>query len=135
MSSIPLHFTPLDQAPREPQAVRVVDLRADPQPDGRRVRVTVRLTPFTTRPDVELTLYDPQGRAVGSLSLVQVMHTQVSITVHARRPLPAEAPCKVVAEVRYPDPAQAAVSAEGLPSRVVVHRAEAAFRWSAAPVS
>ena len=42
----------------EPKAIRILDLRAEPYPDGRRLRVALDLTPFQLRPNIELLLTD-----------------------------------------------------------------------------
>ena len=42
-----------------PNQTRLLDLRAEPYPDGRRMRVALELTPFEQRPYIELTLTDP----------------------------------------------------------------------------
>lgn len=126
MPRVSIHFTPPEQAPRPPDEVRILDLQGTLQPDGRRVRVALRLTPFTMRPDVELTVLDGAGAPLGSLSLVEVMHPETRITLHLKRPLPSEGEARLVAEVRYPvlpPEGKREVTPEAWQTRVV-HRAE-----------
>ena len=39
-----------------PEVTRILDLRVESYPDGKRVRVRLELTPFQQRPYIELTL-------------------------------------------------------------------------------
>jgi hypothetical protein len=67
-----------------PESVRILDLRADPYPDGRRVRVGLELTPFLQRPEIELTLADDAGNPCGSASLIEPMGWNLELTLHIR---------------------------------------------------
>ncbi len=67
-----------------PESVRIRALRADPYPDGRRVRVALELTPFLQRPNLELELTDAQGSPCGSTSLVEPMGWKLELTMHIR---------------------------------------------------
>lgn len=67
-----------------PESVRLLDLRAEPYPDGRRVRVGLELTPFLQRPSLELELTDSQGHSCGSASLIEPMGWKLELTLHIR---------------------------------------------------
>lgn len=69
-----------------PETVRILDLRAEPYPDGRRVRVGLELTPFLQRPEIELELTDAGGAPCGSASLVEPMGWKLELTLHVRVP-------------------------------------------------
>ncbi|KAF0108495.1 MAG: hypothetical protein FD146_1069 [Anaerolineaceae bacterium] len=91
-----------------PEQTRILDLRAEPYPDGRRVRVGLELTPFQKRPDIELTLTDPDGQPAASASIVEPMGWKLELTLHSahRTPaLPAPVPQAQVSEVEGPHPA------------------------------
>jgi hypothetical protein len=68
-----------------PAEVRITELRANPWPDGQRVRVHVELTPFQERPNLELTIQTSQGAESASVSLIEVLTTRFVITMHLRR--------------------------------------------------
>ncbi len=84
--SIPLNFfDDPDEALRPPDEVRITEVRVDPLPDGRRVVVSVKLTPFLQKPDFDVTLLR-EGREERSLSVVGAMQPDVQLTMH----LPAQ---------------------------------------------
>lgn len=80
--SIPLNFfDDPDTIPLPPEQVRITEVRAEPMPDGRRVIVTVRLTPFLRKPDFDVTLLR-DGVEERSTSVVGAMHPEAQFTMH-----------------------------------------------------
>lgn len=80
--SIPLDFyDDPDNAPQPPDRVRITELRADPLPDGRRVVITVRLTPFLQKPSFDVTLFR-DGVEQRSTSVVGVVQPEAQFTMH-----------------------------------------------------
>lgn len=71
-----------------PDSVRLLDLRAEPYPDGQRLRVGLELTPFLQRPEIELELTDPKGLPCGSASLIEPMGWKLELTMHLRPQAP-----------------------------------------------
>ncbi|MEZ0397286.1 MAG: hypothetical protein ABWK53_12765 [Anaerolineales bacterium] len=67
-----------------PESVHILDLRAEPYPDGRRVRVAIELTPFLQRPNLELELTNAEGAPCGSATLVEPMGWKLELTMHIR---------------------------------------------------
>jgi hypothetical protein len=67
-----------------PEATRLLDLRADPYPDGRRLRVALELTPFLKRPEIELVLTDPSGDVYASATIIEPMGWKLDLTLHIR---------------------------------------------------
>jgi hypothetical protein len=59
--------TILRQAPVD---TRLLDLNATPNPDGKHLRVSLELSPFQQRPDIEINLTDFVGNLVASASIV-----------------------------------------------------------------
>ncbi len=86
-----------------PAQVRLLDLRAEPYPDGQRLRVTLELTPFEQRPLIELTLTDPAGDAAASASIVEPMAWKLELTLHNRKPTPAVGKYTLTAGLSYPE--------------------------------
>lgn len=70
---------------RAPQEVRIVDLKVEPAPDHRRVKVLVEITPFRERPDLTATLYQ-QDEEVTSAHIVENIDTHLAFTLHIRNP-------------------------------------------------
>lgn len=74
--------------PRPRGEVRFTGVSIQPLPDGRRMRLHFGLTPFTERPNVELTVTNAAGHEVANFSLVEAMDTDFDFTVHLRGPAP-----------------------------------------------
>jgi hypothetical protein len=72
-----------------PADTRLLDLRAEPDPDGARIRVSLDITPFQQRPYIELTLTDSSGRELSSASIVEPVGWKLELTLHIRKvPMP-----------------------------------------------
>ena len=69
-----------------PQAVRFTELRIEPWPDGRRVRVHLELTPFQQRPNLEARILNHQGDEVASTTIIENMDIKLVFTMHIRSP-------------------------------------------------
>lgn len=66
------------------EETRILDLRAEPYPDGKRVRVNLELTPFLHRPEIELTLTDPTGQTCTSASVIETAGQKLELTLRIR---------------------------------------------------
>lgn len=64
--------------------VRIERVDAEPFPDGKRIRVEVDVTPFRERPNLEITLYDEEGRSVGGASVIATMTFKMEFNLHLR---------------------------------------------------
>ncbi len=71
-----------DQLLPEGQDPQIVELRAAPYPDNRRVQVTFRLTPFSSPPCAALRILNPEGAELASTDLVNILHLESEITLH-----------------------------------------------------
>jgi hypothetical protein len=82
------HFNPLEPMAdgKPPSEVRVTSLRAEPWPDGRRIRVLVTVTPFLERPDLSAYIYDSAGEEVSTVHIVETMDVRMAFTMHIRSP-------------------------------------------------
>ena len=85
-----------------PEEVQVERLEAQVAPDGRRVRVHLRLTMYRFRPHVVVSLRDPQGNTVAELDIIEPMSPAMDYTLHVREPQQGEYTLRV--DVRYPTP-------------------------------
>jgi len=83
-----IFFPDPNDPPLPPEEVRLRDLRAEPSPDGARVKVFLELTPFLKRPCAEVTLNDPDGAEVASTAILEAISRQMEFNLH----LPSDSP-------------------------------------------
>ena len=88
---------------RLPAETRLLDLRAEPDPDGKRMRVALNLTPFQQRPYIELSLTDPDGNAAASASIIEPMGWKLELTLHIRKYGSTAGNYTLTASLSYPD--------------------------------
>jgi len=102
-----------------PKEVRLLNLVAEPDSDGKRVRVAMEITPFEKRPYIELTLIDASDQEVASASIIEPMVWKLELTLHIRKaaasvpnpdsevkkegPAAQSEPCTLIASLSYPD--------------------------------
>jgi len=84
MLNQPIEFVHEDEPPRFLRA------QALPYPDLQRVWTRVELTPFSGHPELEMVILDPEGQPEAAMAMVDVQFTYVSLTMHLKRPRPAE---------------------------------------------
>jgi hypothetical protein len=72
--------------PQPRDEIRVEDISLDPYPDGRRVRIAIRLTPFgpTDRPNVNIAVRDEAGQEVTTMSVIETLENDFALTIHLR---------------------------------------------------
>ena len=68
--------------------MRFTAITAQPYTDGRRVRLSFKLTPFLERPCVDIAVTNVAGDEVASMSLIEAMDTDFEFTLHLRGPEP-----------------------------------------------
>ena len=99
-------FFPEDDLQRmPPEETHITSMTAEPYPDGERVHVNIEITPFQTRPYLEVTLTDANGGEVASASIVEPMGWKLEFTMHLRGS--NLSPFKIEARLFYPDGLQA----------------------------
>ncbi len=81
-----IFFQDPDDIPLPPDEVRIREFRADPWPDGRRVRVYLEVTPFQRRPSGEINIVDDQGEEVTSVSIIETIDPKMEFTLHIPSP-------------------------------------------------
>jgi hypothetical protein len=95
-------FFPEDMLNRmTPEETHITSLTAEPYPDGRRLRVNIEITPFQTRPYIEVTLKDAGSEEVASASVVEPMSWKLEFTLHLRGEL--RNPYTLEAHLFYPE--------------------------------
>lgn len=83
-----IFFQDPNEIPLPPEEVRILNLSAQPYPDGRRVHVELQLTPFLKRPSGEVIVTDAQGEEVAELSIIESINPRLELTVHLPNPEP-----------------------------------------------
>jgi hypothetical protein len=79
----------------------ILSLEAEPFPDGDRVRVQIRITPFEVKPYIELSLTDANGDEVATASIIEPMSPRLELTMHLRGA--SASPFRLAARLFYPD--------------------------------
>ena len=95
-------FFPEDNLERmTPEETRITSLTTQPYPDAERVRVNVEITPFQTRPHLEVILTDAGGDEVATASVIEPMSWKLEFTMHLRGA--RKSPFTVEARLFYPE--------------------------------
>jgi len=79
-----IFFADSSEIPLPPEDVRILELKAEPYPDGRRVRVSLALTPFLKQPNGDLLITDQEGNLVASSSFIGAVTPRLEMTLHLR---------------------------------------------------
>lgn len=77
-----IHFVDPSMKPVPPQQVKVDRLDVEPYPDGRRIAVSLELTPFQERPTLELTVVDEQGGQLAQTTIIETVDHELELTMH-----------------------------------------------------
>jgi hypothetical protein len=85
-----MFFADDDEVPLTPKEVRIVAAGAQPAPDGRRVALSITLTPFLECPNLEVVLYRPDGEEECSLSVIGTPERSLLLTLHVKQPQPGD---------------------------------------------
>jgi hypothetical protein len=79
-------FTDSSEVRLPPDQVRIRQVRVEPLPDGRRLRVYLEVDPFQKRPSTELVIFDAAGQQVASAHVIESMWNKMEIVMHLRNP-------------------------------------------------
>jgi hypothetical protein len=80
-----INFFESSDVPQPKEKIRIERLESQPYPDGWRVKVTVEVTPFQERPNLEIrVLRSGSDNPVATLSIIETMHRHMEFTVHIR---------------------------------------------------
>jgi hypothetical protein len=67
-----------------PEEVRIRDLQIRVLDEGRKVKVYLEVDPFQKHPSADLTIFDPQGKPVSNVSIIESMVRKMELTMHLR---------------------------------------------------
>lgn len=79
-----IFFTEPGDAPVPPDEMRIRELKAEPYPDGHRIKVYLEVTPFQHRPVGELVIWNDEEQAVAFSNIVEPLENKIEITMHLR---------------------------------------------------
>ena len=88
MNRMDIHFTDLSEVPLPPKEIRIRDFGVEPYPDGKRLRLTLELTPFQKPPSSEIFVTDQFGDLVATANIIEIIDPKMQLTMHLRRPDP-----------------------------------------------
>jgi len=69
---------------KPPEETRILALSVKPYPDTKRVRVILEMTPFLTRPHLDLVILDPSEKECAVASIIEPMTWKQEFTVYLR---------------------------------------------------
>jgi hypothetical protein len=85
-----------------PERVRFEDLKIEPLPDMRRVKVRIGITPFTVPPNLRVTITTPDGKTAASAAMIETINHRMQFTLHLKSAaVPGE--YSMAAEIYYAD--------------------------------
>jgi hypothetical protein len=79
-----LNFFESTDIPQPRDKIKIESVEANPYPDGWRVKLVIRVTPFQERPNLEITIDNIDGRRVAELTVIETMHRHMEFTIHIR---------------------------------------------------
>ena len=71
-------------APVPPEDVRIQSVHIDPYPDGKRIRVSLKLTPFQIPPNIDVIVLDQEGEESATMNIIGVATPEFTVTAHLR---------------------------------------------------
>ena len=83
-SSLDIQFFEPEEAPLPPDEIAFREFVVEPLADGRRVRLSLSITPFQQRPSIEVEILDPGQQQVSLTSVVEATEPSMSLTMHIR---------------------------------------------------
>jgi len=86
-----------------PAETRVLSLRGELYPDRARLHVHLEVTPFQSRPYIEVTLRDSHGAAVATSSIVEPLSWKLEFTMHLRLKTDPVGEYSLEARLYFPD--------------------------------
>jgi hypothetical protein len=127
-----IFFQDPSETPLPPEEVRIRTLRAEPWPDGQRVRVYLEVDPTQKRPSAEVHIANAEGSEVSRANIVESMTRKMEFTMHLRQPGPGgrfhlSAVLFFTPALPAPDEAGAGKPPLKLPEPMVVDQAEIDF--------
>jgi hypothetical protein len=87
-----------------PADTRLLNLRAEPYSDGKRLKVGLDLTPFQQKPYLDLALTNSSGELVATTSIVEPVNWNLELNLHIRKTsISSNGVYKLTVVISYPD--------------------------------
>jgi hypothetical protein len=87
-----------------PADTRLLNMYAEPYANGKRVKVSLDITPFQQKPYLDISLTDTTGRVLATTSIVEPVSWNLELNLHIRdSSLPPTDVCKLSVVLSYPD--------------------------------
>ena len=83
-----IFFSDPSETPLPRDEVRILDLTVEAYPDGRRVRVSIELTPFLEKPNGDIVITNGEGQCVAEASFIGTIVPKFDMTLHLRHSSP-----------------------------------------------
>ncbi|OGO72647.1 MAG: hypothetical protein A2Z49_05080 [Chloroflexi bacterium RBG_19FT_COMBO_56_12] len=83
-----IFFKDPNEIPLPPEEVRLSALKAEPWPDGRRVRIYLEVDPFQKRPCADLIITNAAGEEVARANILETISRKIEINMHLREAEP-----------------------------------------------
>lgn len=93
---------PAPEDAKSPLDVRITELRVEPWPDGRKIRVHLTLTSFQEDPSLEVILADDLGAEIARADIIETAENRIVFTLHIRNRSLSNA-YQLTANVIYPE--------------------------------
>jgi hypothetical protein len=123
-----IFFNDPNEIPLPPEEVRLREVRAEPWPDGRKVKVSLEIEPFQKRPSADLVITNAAGEEVASANILESMGRKLEVNLHLREDNPAgEYTLAVVLYYQKLDAYGEEGAPEKLPAPLVVDRKQISF--------
>ncbi len=86
-----IYFQDPSDVPLPPEETRIRELNVHPFPDQSRVRISIEITPFQQKPNLEIRVISNTGEEAASLSIIEAIDRKMEFTVHLKgEPSPGE---------------------------------------------
>ena len=79
-----LLFVDSEQVPLPPGDVRIRAVIVEPYPDGRRLRLEIKLTPFQVPPNLEVWVENVDGERIAHTNIIGTTTPQMTLTMHLK---------------------------------------------------
>jgi len=84
IETMDINFHDPSDIPLPPDDIRIRELRVEPFPDRRRVRLFIEITPFQQKPNCEIKIFTQSGSEAASLSIIEAIDYKMQLTVHLK---------------------------------------------------
>jgi hypothetical protein len=71
------------------EGISITRLRVIPLPDMKRVTVEIELSPFSEHPNLDISIFSPEGEVIANMFVVEARDQVMALTLHLRQPEPA----------------------------------------------